>query len=130
MIIISASGMCEGGRILHHLRNGISNPLNIILITGFQAENTLGRRIVDQSPTVKIFGEEHELRATVFTINGLSGHADRKGLCDYAATLGNVEKAFCVHGETEYCQAHATSLRKLGIPNVHIPVQGQLFRNV
>lgn len=130
MIIISASGMCEGGRILHHLRNSISNPLNIILITGFQAENTLGRRIVEKAPIIKIFGEEHELRSTVFTINGLSGHADRKGLCDYAATLGNVEQAFCVHGEKEYCEAHVESLRKLGIPSVHMPVQGQLYRNV
>ncbi len=131
MVIISASGMCEGGRILHHLRNNISNPLNIVLITGFQAENTLGRRIVENCPTIKIFGEEHELKSTVFTINGLSGHADCDGLRKYAAALGStLTNVFCVHGEPEYCKANAEQIRGLGIRDVRIPVSGQLFRDV
>jgi metallo-beta-lactamase family protein len=75
-MIISASGMCEGGRILHHLLNGISNPRNTILITGFMAEHTLGRKLVDKWPEVPIFGEPVPLRAEVVKLNELSGHAD------------------------------------------------------
>ncbi len=130
LVIISASGMCEGGRILHHLRNSISNPTNVILITGFQAENTLGRRLVDGGPTIKIFGEEAELKATVYTINGLSAHADSEGLVEFASSLGNVKRAFCVHGELEYCEAHKKSLEGIGISQVDIPVTGQIFENV
>lgn len=130
LVIISASGMCEGGRILHHLRNAISDPTNVILITGFQAENTLGRRLVDGASTVKIFGEEQELKATVFTINGLSAHADSQGLVEFALSLGKVQRAFCVHGETAYCEAHKKSLEQIGISNVEIPASGQVFENV
>lgn len=131
MIIISASGMCEGGRVLHHLKNSITNPMNIVLITGFQAENTLGRRIVECNPQIKIFGDLYDLNATVYTINGLSGHADRTGLTQYASALGkSIEHAFCVHGELEYCTAHQTNLSSIGIPTVDIPVPGQLFKNV
>ena len=131
MIIISASGMCEGGRILHHLKNTIGDPMNVILITGFQAENTLGRKIVDREPVVKIFGEEYELRATVFTINELSAHADSAGLVAYAKALGpSLEHAFCIHGEPEYCEAHKRSLEALGVRKVDIPVSGQRFQNV
>lgn len=130
LVIISASGMCEGGRILHHLRNSISNPTNIILITGFQAENTLGRRLVEGGPMIKIFGEEHELKATVYTINGLSAHADSKGLVEFASSLGHVQRAFCVHGEPAYCEAHKKLLEGIGISQVDIPVTGQIFENV
>lgn len=131
MVIISASGMCEGGRILHHLRHTVANPLNIILIAGFQAENTLGRRIVEKQPIIKIFGEEHELNATVYTINGLSAHADSTGLTQYAASLGSsLKRAFCIHGEPEYCEAHQKSLEGIGIPRVDIPSAGELFQNV
>ncbi len=130
LVIISASGMCEGGRILHHLRNSISNPTNVILITGFQAENTLGRRIVEGGPVIKIFGEETELKATVYTINGLSAHADSQGLVEFASSLGHVQRAFCVHGEPEYCEAHKKSLEGIGIRQVDIPVTGQIFENV
>ena len=131
MIIISASGMCEGGRVLHHLKHAIGDPMNVILITGFQAENTLGRKIVDREPVVKIFGEEYELRATVFTINELSAHADSAGLVAYAKALGpSLEHAFCIHGEPEYCEAHKRSLEALGVRKVDIPVSGQRFQNV
>ncbi|MGI5868065.1 MAG: MBL fold metallo-hydrolase RNA specificity domain-containing protein [Kiritimatiellia bacterium] len=131
MIIISASGMCEGGRILHHLKHTISHPMNVILITGFQASDTLGRKIVEREPVVKIFGEEHELRATVFTINELSAHADSTGLVNYAKALGpSLEHVFCVHGEPEYCEAHKRSLQEAGIQRVDVPVSGQRFQNV
>ncbi len=131
VVIISASGMCEGGRIQHHLKNNIGDPLNIVLITGFQAENTLGRRIVERQPIVKIFGEEYELKATVYTINELSAHADKTGLTNYAKALGKtVKRAFCVHGEPDYCEAHKKNLENIGIRRVDIPVSGQLFENV
>lgn len=130
MVIISASGMCEGGRILHHLKSTITDPRNILLITGFQAENTLGRYIVDGNPTVKIFGDEYDMKATVYTINGLSAHADRTGLISFAKGVGSVERAFCVHGEQAYCEAHRDSLKGIGIQRVDIPVSGQRYEDV
>ena len=131
MVIISASGMCEGGRILHHLKNGIENPLNIVLITGFQAESTLGRKLVDGVSPVKIYGEEKTPKATIYTINGLSAHADRTGLTAFAKALGpTVRRAFCVHGELAYCEAHRDNLLGIGIRRVDIPEKGQLFQDV
>ena len=131
MVVISASGMCEGGRILHHLKNGIENPLNIVLITGFQAESTLGRKLVDGVSPVKIYGEEKTPKATIYTINGLSAHADRTGLTAFAKALGpTVRRAFCVHGEEAYCEAHRQNLLGIGIRRVDIPEKGQLFEDV
>jgi len=131
MVIISASGMCEGGRILHHLKNNIGDPTSIVLIMGFQAESTLGRRIVERVSPLRIFGEEYDLLASVFTINALSGHADQKGLLDFYRSLGGkIGHAFCVHGELEYCEANARQIRELGVPRVDIPVAGQRFENV
>jgi Predicted exonuclease of the beta-lactamase fold involved in RNA processing len=130
MVIISASGMCEGGRVVHHLANTMSDPENVILITGFQAENTLGRRIVEGANPVRIFGEERALRATVFTINGLSAHADSAGLAQFAKELGSVQQAFCVHGELPYCEANKANLEAAGIRNVEIPNPGQRYDDV
>ena len=131
MVIISASGMCEGGRILHHLKNGIENPLNIVLITGFQAESTLGRKLVDGVSPVRIYGEETTPKATIYTINGLSAHADRTGLTAFAKALGpTARRAFCVHGELAYCEAHRENLLAAGIRRVDIPEKGQLFEDV
>jgi metallo-beta-lactamase family protein len=99
-IVISASGMCEGGRILHHLRNGIEDPRNLILITGFQAENTLGRRLVERSPEVPIFGEPFRLRAEVAILNELSAHADQQELVKWVRPIApKLKKIFLVHGE-------------------------------
>jgi metallo-beta-lactamase family protein len=103
MIIIAASGMAEAGRILHHLAQGASDPKNTILIVGFQAENTLGRRIVDKAPMLKIFGDEIPLRANVEVINGYSAHADRTELTTWldAVKAGSPELSavHLVHGE-------------------------------
>ena len=79
-VVISASGMCEAGRILHHLKNNIENPRNTILITGYQAEHTLGRKIVEKQREVPIFGDPMRLRAEVVKLNELSGHADQREL--------------------------------------------------
>lgn len=131
MIIISASGMCEGGRVLHHLRNTVGDPRNIILIVGYQAEHTLGRRIVQQQSPLKIYGEEYRLQARVHTINALSAHADSAGLIDYYRLIGNkAERVFAVHGEPEKCASMAALLRTAGAPAVDIPIIGQHFENV
>ncbi len=128
-VIISASGMAEAGRILHHLKNNVEDSRNTILIVGWQAPNTLGRRIVERQPKVKIFGEEYALKAEVATINGFSAHADRSELLEWT---GRIEKrpshTFIVHGEEEASLAFADTLRReQGLKNVHVPELGQKF---
>jgi metallo-beta-lactamase family protein len=98
-IIISAQGMCEAGRILHHLKNNVENPKNLIMITGYQAANTLGRRISELSPDLKIFGEMYKLKAEVQVMHGFSAHADYKGLVEHLVPIQGIDTVFCVHGE-------------------------------
>jgi metallo-beta-lactamase family protein len=126
-IIISASGMCEGGRIVHHLRNNISDPRNIVLIVGFQAEHTLGRRIVNREPTVRIFGEPVELQARVHTINALSAHADRRGLMNWFDGVNSsaLRQAFAVHGDEAQTDAMVGRLQEHGARQALAPVAGQ-----
>jgi metallo-beta-lactamase family protein len=104
LIIVAASGMAESGRILHHLANGATDDRNTILIVGFQAEHTLGRRIVERQPMIKVFGEEIPLRARVEVVNGYSAHADRAGLRQWLHTVRDAPRrprhVFLVHGET------------------------------
>jgi metallo-beta-lactamase family protein len=128
MLIISASGMCEAGRILHHLKNNIENPRNMVLITGFQAENTLGRKIVEQQREVSIFGEPMRLRAEVVKLNELSGHADQAGLVRWIKpAAAGLRKVFLVHGELPAQQVLAAALREqLGV-TVEIPARGQSY---
>ena len=121
-IIISASGMCESGRILHHLKNNIEDPNNTIMVVGFMAQNTLGRRIVERRKKIKIFGEEYPLKARVEVFDAFSAHADRSGLLEYVEnTKDSLEGIFVVHGEEEQSQALAEGIRSLGIQNVMIP---------
>jgi metallo-beta-lactamase family protein len=129
-VIISASGMAEAGRILHHLKNNIEDPRNTILIVGWQAPHTLGRRIVEQVPEVKIFGETYELKAQVETINGFSAHADRSELLGWAGHLKSPPKhTFIVHGEEESSFALADSLQtELGFDNIAVPELEQKFK--
>ncbi len=128
-VIISASGMMEGGRILHHLRSRISDSRNTILITGWQAPYTLGRRIVEKEQTVKIFGDEFPVKANVEIITGFSGHADRDELLAWAGAMQKKpEHTFIVHGEIEPAQALADSLQTgLGFKNINIPDMDQTF---
>jgi metallo-beta-lactamase family protein len=127
-IIISASGMCEAGRILHHLRNNIENPRNTILITGFQAENTLGRKLVDKLPEVSIFGEPMRVRAEVETINELSGHADQRELLEWIKPVADkVKRIFLVHGEPTQTAALAQAIRERYRLEPVIPTRGQSF---
>jgi metallo-beta-lactamase family protein len=124
-IIISASGMCESGRILHHLKNNVEDSKNTILVVGFMAKDTLGRRIVEQQKKVKIFGEEHRLKARVEMLDAFSAHADRNELLQYVNnTKDSLLGVFVVHGEEEQAQALAEGIKGLGIQNVLIPNLG------
>lgn len=125
-IIISASGMCESGRILHHLKNNIENPKNTILVVGFMAMNTLGRRIVQGKEKVKIFGERYNLKAKVEIFDEFSAHADRDELLEYVNnTKESLRGVFVVHGEEEQSEALAEGIRDLGVRNVLVPDRGE-----
>jgi metallo-beta-lactamase family protein len=129
MIIIAASGMCEGGRVLHHLKQIAGDPDSMVLIVGFQAENTLGRRIVERRETLKVLGEEVPLKAQVEVINALSAHADRGGLGDWLGEVkDNVRQAFAVHGEPEKVSAMVELLKEKGIANSVAPMPGQTYQ--
>lgn len=127
MIIIAASGMVETGRILHHLMHGASNPINTILIVGFQAEGTLGRRIVERADSLKIFGEEVPLRARVEVIDGYSAHADRGELAAWIdavrSTSPKLGSVYLVHGEPDAQDALQTALKAKGY-RVECPAPG------
>jgi metallo-beta-lactamase family protein len=125
MIIISPSGMAEVGRILHHLSNGASDPRNSILIVGFQAEHTLGRRIVERRSSIRIFGEDIPLRARVEVLNGYSAHADRSELTRWLDMVCVARKVptFLVHGEPPAQEALAARLRDKGY-EIHMPASG------
>ncbi len=130
-IIISASGMAEHGRILHHLRHRVSDPRHTVLIVGWQAPDTLGRRLVEREPVVRIFGEEYPLRAHVEVLDGFSGHADRQELLDWAAAMQKKpRRTFLVHGEEGAASALADGLRsEVGFPQVDIPEMHQSFHS-
>jgi metallo-beta-lactamase family protein len=128
MIIISASGMCEVGRILHHLKNNIENPLNTVLIVGYQAENTLGRRIAEKARQVKIFGETYDVKAKVRVLTGFSAHANASELLAAVKPLAQrLRRVYLVHGEMSQCTALAEAMRKNGFADVVIPATDQVF---
>jgi metallo-beta-lactamase family protein len=122
-VIISASGMAEHGRILHHLKNNIEDGRNTVLIVGFQAPNTLGRRLVEKENRVRIFGKEYERRARVEVINGYSAHADRRELLDYFQRLEKerLQRIFIVHGEHDQSLGLQEGLQESGFDNTYIP---------
>jgi len=122
MVIISASGMAETGRILHHLRNNIEDPRNTVLIASWQAPHTLGRRLADRERRVKIFGEFFERNCEVATIGGFSAHAGQHLLVDYALSAKDqLRKTFLVHGEERGAKPLMEKLGDLGMENVHFP---------
>jgi len=127
-LVLAASGMCEGGRILHHLRNNIEDPRNTVLITGFQAENTLGRKILNGDREVPIFGEPMQLRAEVVSLDELSGHADQGELIEWMRPLApRLKKVFLVHGEPAQGAALAEVIRKEFRLDVQQPSRGHSF---
>jgi metallo-beta-lactamase family protein len=129
-VIISASGMCEGGRILHHLSNYVGDPKNTVLFVGYQAQHTLGRRLVEGSSPVRIFGKDHRVRAKIVRVEGYSAHADHDGLVDWATCVrdqGSLKRTFLVHGEESAMTELSEGLRAEGITDLEMPERGQRF---
>ena len=127
MVIISASGMCEAGRILHHLKNNIEDSRNTVMIVGYCADHTLGKKIVDKLPEVRIFGETYPLRAEVVVMNSYSAHADEPGVVSFINKLDRdrLKKIFLVHGSPDRQELMRTALQNAGHRNVEIPEFGE-----
>jgi len=126
-IIISASGMCEGGRVLHHIANNAGDERNTILICGYQASNTLGARLVNHARSVKIYGDEIQVLCNVENLHGMSAHGDQNDLVNFVENCngGNLENVYLVHGEPDAQTAFKNVLNKRGLKNVSIPQHGQ-----
>ncbi|MFO0569533.1 MAG: MBL fold metallo-hydrolase [Polyangiaceae bacterium] len=123
-IVISASGMCEAGRVLHHLKAGVGDAKNAVLIVGYQAPHTLGRRLVERRSSVKIFGTVQNVAAEVHVLNGFSAHADQRDLLDYATETrkkGEVENVVLVHGDPVPMRVLSDLLGEKGFSKVHSP---------
>ncbi len=126
-IIISASGMCEAGRVLHHLKATLEDEKNAVMIVGFQAAHTLGRRLVEHRARVKVFGVERDVRAEVVVMNGFSAHADQKDLASFVTAAqgsGKLRSVLLVHGEPGPQRALSEVLRQGGAADVRAPAQG------
>jgi len=128
-MIIAASGMCEAGRIVHHLNNNIENPNNTVLIVGYQAEHTLGKKIVDRNPEISIFGEVKKLNCEVVVMNSFSAHADNNELLGYMAPFDKsmLKNIFLVHGDLERAERFAASLTENKFKQIDIPERMQKF---
>ena len=126
-IIISASGMCEFGRILHHLKNNIEDHKNTVLIVGYQASHTLGRKLQEGQKVVNIFRESYNVRADIYTIDAFSAHADRSDLLDYVSRVEGIKKIFLVHGEKDQGFKFKDVLLESGYKNVEMPAPGDTF---
>lgn len=126
MVIISASGMCEGGRILHHLRNNIEDAKNTVVMVGYCADHTLGKRLIERRSEVNIFGEPHVLRADVEVMNSYSAHADEAGLLHFFDQMeAPPERFFLVHGTPERQAALEAALHEHGYGDVVMPEHGE-----
>ena len=125
-VIISASGMCDGGRVRHHLRHNIARPESSVLFVGFQAAGTVGRNIVDGAKTIRLFGERYPVRARVFTINGLSAHADRAALLAWLGRLRQPpRRTWVVHGEPLAAHALRQAIEERLQWQASVPTKGQ-----
>lgn len=127
-LILSASGMAEAGRVVHHLSNSVGDPRNTVLITGFQAANSLGRKLLDGQKEVNILGEPHRVRAEVYKLNELSGHADQRELLEWMEPIAKgLKHVFLVHGEPLQQETLATMIRSMYNVPVTIPETGDVF---
>ena len=128
MVIIASSGMCEAGRVRHHLRHVVEDPDNAVVIVSYQAEGTLGRRMVDGVDKLEIMDRRLELNAAVYVLDGFSSHADRNDLAWwYAQTGGDISQAFLVHGDLDAMTALAPSLQTHVTSPVVIPELGSSY---
>ncbi len=127
IIIIAGSGMCEGGRIQHHLKHNLWRPESSIIFVGYQAEGTLGREIVEGAKHVYVLGENIAVRAHIYTINGFSAHADKKELLEWLGSISNKPEVFIVHGEESAALDFAESVRQTLQLTVHVPSAGEEF---
>ncbi|MBF0278834.1 MAG: MBL fold metallo-hydrolase [SAR324 cluster bacterium] len=129
-IIISASGMAEGGRILHHLRNNIENPKTVILFVGFAAESTLARKIMDGEKQIKIFGNSYQVRAQIMMMESFSAHADRADLLKYIrfSAPEKLKKLFLVHGEPGQAESLIDAISSQGYQEVYFPKPGDIHQ--
>jgi len=127
MIIISAAGTCENGRILHHLKNNIENPYNSIIIVGYMPKNTLGRKIFERQPLVNIFGRPYQLRAEVVVVDAFSAHADKNDLVRYVQECSGrrLKRVFIIHGDPEQSEALRKTLKSMNI-KAAIPRKNQV----
>ena len=127
-IIIAGSGMCTGGRILHHLKNNVWNPNSHLVIVGFQAYGSLGRRLVDGADEIRLFGETYPVRTNIHTVGGLSAHADQRDLLDWYGAFENTPPVYLVHGEEKAQHALAGKLKSAHGAPVEIASPGQAVR--
>jgi len=121
-IIIAGAGMCNGGRILHHFKHRLWDAKNTLIFVGYQAEGTLGRRIVNGATTIKIYGEEIIIKADVHTINGFSAHADQEGLIRWMKSFRRLDKIFLIHGERDKQKIFAQEIERQLDKKAHIVV--------
>jgi metallo-beta-lactamase family protein len=125
-VIVAAGGMCEGGRILRHLKQHIDDPRSSVVLVCYQAPNSLGRRLLEPRPTVRFHGRDWNLWADVIDLNGFSGHADRNDFLDFLGPLaGRTKHVRLVHGEPEQAEALAEALRQRGFGDVAVPEPGE-----
>jgi metallo-beta-lactamase family protein len=129
-MIISSSGMAEAGRIVHHLYNNIENPNNIILIVGYNAEHTLGRKIVEGVNPVKILGDEKQLNAKVIVLNSLSAHADSNEIVNYMNNMNKnlLKGIYLIHGDYDQQLKLKDRLLDEGFNNIEIPAKGDVYK--
>ncbi|GAB1404702.1 MBL fold metallo-hydrolase [Lentimicrobium sp.] len=129
MVIISASGMMEAGRIKHHLANNISNPRNTVLAVGYCADGTLGHRLIEGEKEVSIFGNIHHVKADIRKIEAFSGHADYKEMADFLECQDKqtLKKIFLVHGEPDALNHYSNYLASRQFSNISIPAAGQAY---
>jgi metallo-beta-lactamase family protein len=125
-VVVAAGGMCEGGRILRHLKENIDDPRSSVVLVSYQAPHSLGRRLLEPRPTVRFHGRNWNLWADVIDLNGFSGHADRNDFLDFLGPLaGRTRHVRLVHGEPEQAEALAEALRQRGFGDVGIPEPGE-----
>jgi metallo-beta-lactamase family protein len=124
-VVIASSGMCEAGRVLHHLKHGLANSLNTVLIAGYQAAETLGRKLVEKRPEVRVLGRVVPVKAEIVVLNGLSSHADHADLLRMFGPLAPNTRVRLVHGEPDRAAQLQEGLRGIGFTDVAIPDKGE-----